>query len=78
MSTPSQGASRTPATATHLFVVAGFVPELPLSEQPALALRWWVTNAATAVPHSSGKVAIVGHTRLPPRRPLRPDDDLWD
>jgi serine/threonine protein phosphatase 1 len=49
-------------TATHLFVHAGLVPELPLSEQPALALRWRVTDAATVVPHHSGKVALVGHT----------------
>jgi Calcineurin-like phosphoesterase len=48
-------------TPSHLFIHAGFVPELPLSEQPELALRWRVTDAATAVPHQSGKVAIVGH-----------------
>jgi serine/threonine protein phosphatase 1 len=49
-------------TSTHLFVHAGYVPELPLAEQPGLALRWRVTDAATAVPHQSGKVAVVGHT----------------
>jgi serine/threonine protein phosphatase 1 len=49
-------------TPTHLFVHAGFVPELTRGEQPALALRWRVTDAATAVPHRSGKVAVVGHT----------------
>lgn len=49
-------------TPTHLFLHAGYVPELPLAEQPPLALRWRVTDAATAVPHGSGKVAIVGHT----------------
>jgi serine/threonine protein phosphatase 1 len=49
-------------TATHLFVHAGYVPELPLDQQPGLALRWRVTDASTAVPHSSGKVAVVGHT----------------
>ena len=49
-------------TATHLFVHAGFLPELPLGEQPAQALRWRVTDAATAAPHGSGKVALVGHT----------------
>jgi serine/threonine protein phosphatase 1 len=49
-------------TATHLFTHAGFVPELPMEEQPGLALRWRVTDAATAVPHHSGKVAVVGHT----------------
>jgi serine/threonine protein phosphatase 1 len=49
-------------TATHLFVHAGYVPELPLEEQPAVALRWRVTDAQTARPHRSGKVAVVGHT----------------
>ncbi|MDY3557142.1 metallophosphoesterase family protein [Gemmata sp. JC717] len=49
-------------TPTHLFVHAGYVPELVLAEQPALALRWRVTDADTAVPHQSGKVAVVGHT----------------
>jgi serine/threonine protein phosphatase 1 len=49
-------------TPTHLFVHAGYVPELPLAEQPGLALRWRVTDARTAVPHGSGKVAVVGHT----------------
>jgi serine/threonine protein phosphatase 1 len=49
-------------TSTHLFVHAGYVPELPLAEQPGEALRWRVTDAATARPHCSGKVAVVGHT----------------
>jgi len=44
-------------TASHLFVHAGYVPDLTLAEQPGLALRWRVTDAATAVPHCSGKVA---------------------
>jgi serine/threonine protein phosphatase 1 len=49
-------------TGSHLFVHAGFVPELPLCEQPGQALRWRVTDAQTAAPHCSGKVAVVGHT----------------
>jgi serine/threonine protein phosphatase 1 len=49
-------------TRSHLFVHAGYVPELPLNEQPGEALRWRVTDAATAAPHHSGKVAVVGHT----------------
>jgi serine/threonine protein phosphatase 1 len=52
-------------TPTHLFVHAGYVPDLPLADQPGLALRWRVTDAATAVPHRSGKVAVVGHTPQP-------------
>jgi Calcineurin-like phosphoesterase len=50
-------------TATHLFVHAGLVSDLPMDQQPALALRWRVTDARTATPHCSGKTAIVGHTR---------------
>jgi serine/threonine protein phosphatase 1 len=49
-------------TDTHLFLHAGYVPELPLNEQPAEALRWRVTDAQTARPHRSGKIAVVGHT----------------
>jgi serine/threonine protein phosphatase 1 len=49
-------------TATHLFMHAGFVPELPMDQQPRQALLWRVTDPATAVPHQSGKVAVVGHT----------------
>jgi serine/threonine protein phosphatase 1 len=49
-------------TSTHLFLHAGYVPELPLADQPALALRWRVTDAAMAVAHHSRKVAVVGHT----------------
>jgi serine/threonine protein phosphatase 1 len=49
-------------TPSHLFLHAGFVPELPLGRQPGEALRWRVADAATAVPHHSGKVAVVGHT----------------
>lgn len=47
---------------THLFMHAGYVPELSMSEQPSLALLWRVTNVATARAHCSGKVVIVGHT----------------
>jgi serine/threonine protein phosphatase 1 len=49
-------------TATHLFLHAGYLHELPMDRQPGLALRWRVTDAATARPHHSGKVAVVGHT----------------
>ena len=38
------------------------MPELPLHQQPGVALRWRVTAAGSAVPHGSGKVAVVGHT----------------
>ncbi len=49
-------------TPSHLFVHAGYVAELPLHQQPGEALRWRVTAAGTALPHCSGKVAVVGHT----------------
>lgn len=49
-------------TTTQLFVHAGYVPELPMNQQPGLALRWRVTDTRTAAPHHSGKVAVVGHT----------------
>ena len=49
-------------TTTHLFTHAGLMPELPMDQQPALALRWRVTDARTATPHHSGKVTVVGHT----------------
>jgi serine/threonine protein phosphatase 1 len=52
-------------TPSHLFVHASYVPELALTQQPGLALRWRVTDAATAVPHCSGKVVVVGHTPQP-------------
>jgi serine/threonine protein phosphatase 1 len=49
-------------TASHLFVHAGLVPELPMDEPPSLPLYWRVTDAQTACVHRSGKVAIVGHS----------------
>jgi serine/threonine protein phosphatase 1 len=56
------GCRRYHETETHIFVHAGYVPELPLDQQPDLALTWRVTDARTITPHCSGKVAIVGHT----------------
>jgi serine/threonine protein phosphatase 1 len=49
-------------TETHIFVHAGYVAGLPMDRQPGEALRWRVTDAHTARPHGSGKVAVVGHT----------------
>jgi serine/threonine protein phosphatase 1 len=49
-------------TDTHLFMHAGYVPELAMEAQPALALRWRAIDAESARPHDSGKIAIVGHT----------------
>jgi serine/threonine protein phosphatase 1 len=44
-----------------LFVHGGFLPELPMDQQPGEVLRWRVTDPRTATPHYSGKVAVVGH-----------------
>lgn len=49
-------------TPTHLFVHAGYLPDRPLADQPGLALRWRTCDAASAVPHASGKVVVIGHT----------------
>jgi serine/threonine protein phosphatase 1 len=49
-------------TETHLFVHAGYLPQLPLAEQSKHHLRWQHLDEATWKPHCSGKVAIVGHT----------------
>jgi serine/threonine protein phosphatase 1 len=49
-------------TTSHIFVHAGLLPDQPLDLQPPVVLRWRVTDRATAVPHQSGKVVVVGHT----------------
>ncbi len=49
-------------TATHVFVHAGYIPELPMEDQSGLALRWRATDPRAAVPYSSSQVAVVGHT----------------
>jgi serine/threonine protein phosphatase 1 len=48
-------------TARHFFVHACYQPGLPLHEQRWGGLRW-VSLPPVPKPHSSGKVAIVGHT----------------
>ncbi len=47
--------------AENIFLHAGYVENLELSQQPALALRWRVTHDKT-LPHCSGKVVVAGHT----------------
>lgn len=46
---------------THLFVHAGYVPDLPMDQQPDEVLRWQYVDRRKARPHCSGKTAIVGH-----------------
>ncbi len=48
-------------TERFVFLHAGYVENLELNEQPALALRWRVTNKNTP-PHLSGKTVVTGHT----------------
>ncbi len=49
-------------TDTHLFLHAGYLPNLGMEAQPGETLRWRATDPATALPHCSGKRAVVGHT----------------
>jgi serine/threonine protein phosphatase 1 len=49
-------------TDDHIFLHAGYVPELSMADQPALALRRRVCQSDTAKPHCSGKTVIAGHT----------------
>ncbi len=48
--------------ATHFFVHAGYLPQLPLDCQPPQALRWMPLRKQRLEPHCSGKVAVCGHT----------------
>jgi serine/threonine protein phosphatase 1 len=48
-------------TGDHIFVHAGYIPELPMLDQPPLALRWRVCDRDTK-PHYSGKTVIAGHS----------------
>lgn len=49
-------------TATHIFTHACYFPEVPMAEQPPLALRWESIRDEVPAPHVSGKTAVVGHT----------------
>jgi serine/threonine protein phosphatase 1 len=49
-------------TNSHLFTHAGYQPEVPMNQQLEVVLRWRITDALSAVPHCSGKTAVVGHT----------------
>jgi serine/threonine protein phosphatase 1 len=49
-------------TETHIFVHGSYVPHLPMSEQPELALRWESLRDDIPGPHCSGKTVIAGHT----------------
>ncbi|WP_165232480.1 metallophosphoesterase [Aquisphaera insulae] len=57
-----EGCSSSFEVDAFFFVHASYVPNLPLAEQPALALRWEKLHDEIPPPHVSGKTAIVGHT----------------
>ena len=48
-------------TVNHIFVHAYYDPDPPLREQNWEGLRW-TSLPSKPIPHSSGKIAIVGHT----------------
>lgn len=49
----------------HFFVHANYCPELPLDRQNGETLRWLSLRDSVPGPHSSGKIAVVGHTPQP-------------
>jgi serine/threonine protein phosphatase 1 len=49
-------------TDEFIFTHAHFLPNLPMSEQPAHQLRWAMFDPAETLPHVSGKPVTVGHT----------------
>ena len=49
-------------TETHIFAHAGYLPELPMPEQPDEVLFWEHILEMVPPPHFSGKTVVVGHT----------------
>lgn len=49
-------------TDTHIFIHAGYDPNLPMNRQPAELLRWRSLKREVPGPHVSGKTVIAGHT----------------
>jgi len=49
-------------TPTHFFVHANYEPKKPLDKQSSSMLRWRRLDEYLPGPHTSGKVAILGHT----------------
>lgn len=47
---------------SHIFVHANYMPELPLCEQPDIALYWEHLSDRVPGPHFSGKHVFLGHT----------------
>jgi serine/threonine protein phosphatase 1 len=57
-----RGLKRYYETATHFFVHANYIADIPLAEQPDYALFWEHLFESPPAPHECGKTAIVGHT----------------
>jgi serine/threonine protein phosphatase 1 len=57
-----RGLKRYHETATHFFVHANYIADIPLAEQPDYALFWEHLFESPPAPHENGKTAIVGHT----------------
>lgn len=49
-------------TESHIFIHGSYVPNLSMSDQPELALRWESLRDDVPAPHFSGKIVIAGHT----------------
>jgi Calcineurin-like phosphoesterase len=49
-------------TADHFFVHGNYLADQPLDAQPWEELRWESLRVRVPGPHTSGKIAIVGHT----------------
>lgn len=49
-------------TRDHILTHAGYVADMAMPDQPALALRWRTVEANANEPHVSGKTVIVGHS----------------
>ncbi len=49
-------------TEKHFFVHANYRPDLPLERQDEHALRWLSLRDYVPTRHTSGKIAVVGHT----------------
>lgn len=57
-------------TDRFIFTHAHYLPDAPMSEQPAHELRWAMFDPAETRPHISGKTVIVGHTEQRSGEPL--------
>ncbi len=52
-------------TETHFFTHGNYDPNLPLDKQDSRTLRWVSLRDSLPGPHTSGKIAVVGHTPYP-------------